>query len=195
MIRNSHFTLSVVSAGGCVYKLKTFKMNSGRNFFLFFLPLKENLHLWKLHSRLGWICLDRFLSPTRPWKALRSGGQAAPPPSPAPTVTWTLTAVIVSRSYVCHPLGAVETVVRWTTRALQIIIRLFGSVIYKNICLLFLPLPIFSPFFCSESLAGKTFFQQHSLLMNVLWNIEISVLMRPGFFFNNRYSKVCHLKW
>lgn len=81
----------------------------------------------------------------------------------------------------CHPWGVVETVVTWRTSALQRITRLLGSVIYENICVLLLPPKVFS-FFCSESLAGERF-SQHSLWMNVLWNIEILVFKGTWHFF------------
>lgn len=88
-----------VNTRAWVYKPKAFEMDGSGNLF-FFLNPKGNLHPWKLHSRLGWICLDRFLDPKRRWKVLPCAERAAPPPWPAPTAIWALTAIIVSRSHV-----------------------------------------------------------------------------------------------
>lgn len=85
-----------------VQKMKFLRLKlskRSRNFFFPFNP-KENLRPWKMHSRLGWICLDHFLNPNHLWKVPRWGGREAPPLFPAPTAIWALTAIIVSWSSV-----------------------------------------------------------------------------------------------
>ena len=83
----------------------------------FFLPLplpspfpKENLHFWKVHSLLGWTCLDNFLNPKHPEKFIAPEDRKHLFCCQYPQWPEHFIAIIV-KSVLWHTLGVVETIV------------------------------------------------------------------------------------